>query len=125
MKNRPMRIRLEYFDQNDAFAAVLPLLGTVVRDLAIVDWGSGWSLIWLDQPFEYDGRRHGHVFIRPRWEGHAVGDREPTSVFILLLRNGRTLDGSAMSSEEFEHVAWGMAGRLPISREGERWLQDR
>ena len=104
-----MRVRLEYFDQNEAFAAVLPRLGTVVRDLTLSDWGSGWSLISLDQPFEYEGRRRGHVLIRSRWEGHAVGDREPTSVFILLARDGKILDGPAMSSEDFEHVAWGMA----------------
>lgn len=107
-----MRIRLEYFDQNEGLASVLPRLGTVVRNLTLADRGPGWSLLSLDEPFEYGGRQHRHVLIRSRWNGHVVGDREPASVFILLARDGKVLDGPSASSDDVEHVGWGMAHAL-------------
>ena len=108
-----MRINVTYFDQNEAFGRAIPesgLVGSVVRHAAVRNWGDGWSVLELDQPFEYQSRQHREVLIRSRWEGHAVGEREPTSVFILLPRNPDTLEG--LDSADFEQVAWGMAVTL-------------
>ena len=110
-----MRLRLEYSDQNEGFAACLPRDGSVVRRVALADWGDDWYLLHLDQPFEYAGHTHDQVLIRSRWEGHTVGAAEPTSVFILLIPHLSALDAPKPSSASFEHVAWGMAHALPAA----------
>jgi hypothetical protein len=110
-----VRINLTYFDQNETFGRALPpsgLVGTVVRNAAVRNAGDGWSVLELDQPFAYENREHRVVLIRSRWEGHAVGERESTSVFILVARNPNALKGPSLDSADFEQVAWGMAATL-------------
>jgi hypothetical protein len=113
----PTRVHLSYFDQNEAFAQAFPktgLSGSVVRRVALRDWGDNWALLALDSPFEYLGRRHDQLLIKSRWQGYEVGGTEKTSVFILLLPNQTVLDKSVLDSKDFEHVAWGMASTLAV-----------
>src|SRR5439155_18020281 len=59
---------------------------------------SGWYLLELDQPFDYQikvgepyqfrGTTITHFLIRSRWLGHALGGPEPVSVFVLLVEDG-------------------------------------
>lgn len=104
-----MRISLAYYDQNERFAACLPRAGTVTRRVPLKGWGDDWYLLNLDEPFEYEGRRHDQVLIRSRWEGYRVGGWKPTSVFILLIPNAAALAPPTPRPKEFHHVAWGMA----------------
>ena len=104
-----VRINLTYFDQNGSFGHALPesgVDGTAVRTIAVRGSNDEWSVLELDQPLEYQNRRHREVLIRSRWQGHAVGDREPTSVFILLGRTSDALQKEAFDLTDFEHVAW-------------------
>ena len=112
---RDVRINLTYFDQNESFARALPQPGrvrTVVRNVAARSSGIAWAVLELDQPLEYQNRHHRQVLIRSRWQGHAVGDDEPTSVFILLPRNSEAVPQSEFDLANFDHVAWGMAKTL-------------
>lgn len=113
------RVRLEYFDQNDAFGRVLPprgAAGTLTRQIALGGWGDDWYVLSLDNPIEYDGRIHAQLLIRSRWDGHSIGEKEPTSVFILLVPDPTVLDVSAVDPATVHQVAWGMAHTLEVAR---------
>jgi hypothetical protein len=106
-----MRLKVEYFDQNEAFARVLPQLGTVERWVWSID-GGRWGVCRLDTPVEYHGLVYGYFLLRSRWLNHEIGDKEATSVFILLVGDPASVtDG--LSVRDFEHVAWGMVKRQP------------
>ena len=47
-----MRLRIEYFDQNESFAPFLPRAGRVVAELSSTDGATDWFLLKLDEPFE-------------------------------------------------------------------------
>lgn len=101
-----MRLRLEYFDQNEDFALLLPRDGSVERFVTSVHDDS-WVLFHLDSRIEYEGQSYSHLLLRSRWVGQKIGDAEPTSVFILLVDDAReVLNGFNM--DDFDHVAWGM-----------------
>jgi hypothetical protein len=110
-----MLVRITYFDQNETFARAVPtsgLVGKVVHTVALTDWGDNWLLLDLEESFTYNNCEHTQVLVRSRWEGHAVGDSEPTSVFILLISDPHVLQRRAVTSQDFEWAAWGMAERL-------------
>jgi hypothetical protein len=103
-----MRLRIEYADHNESFAAQLPRVGTVVARPKACDSAHQWHLVRLDSPVIYNGEIHSHVLIASRWEGYLVGSGEPTGVFILVVPPAvQVADG--FSHREFPHVAWGMA----------------
>jgi hypothetical protein len=100
-----MRLRLEYYDQNESFAKVLPLLGTVARRLRSKNGGE-WVLFRLDAPAIYEGTPYEYFLLGSRWQGMGIGSEKPTSVFILLVADqGVAQDGFDVHS--FPHVAWG------------------
>jgi hypothetical protein len=86
------RIRLKYFDQNEAMAPLFPMTGTLRRAFTSTNGTTGWHVVWLDKSFPYGGRRHQRVVIRSRWDGYEVGGPEPTSVFFLLIPDPSVLD---------------------------------
>ncbi len=105
------RVRLEYFDQNEAFGRALPpdgVVGTLRRQLAFADGADDWFLLALDQTIVYEGHEHDQLLIRSRWLGNPIGGRERTSVFILLIPDPTALRRSPINSTSFIHVAWGM-----------------
>lgn len=70
-----MRIRLSDFE-NTAVAEAAPaegLSGTVVRRIALQDWGDNWFLLALDTRLEYHGRSYDQVLIRSRLVGYELG----------------------------------------------------
>jgi hypothetical protein len=109
------RVRIEYYDQNDDFARLMPVSGVIVRTLSDHDGRIRW-VVELDQQLEYQHTVNGagHQLIRvselvvtSRWEGSEVGGDEPTSVHILLpLWPGATA-GPSYEAHAFYHVAWG------------------
>ncbi|MBI3923609.1 MAG: hypothetical protein HY318_19475 [Armatimonadetes bacterium] len=112
------RVRVEYFDQNENFAPLLPRSGTVTRQLGTERGIDDWFVVELDKPFEYQMKigepfsfrllRCERFIVRSRWQGYRVGEAEPTSVFILLILDEALLTGDFIHVEDFHHVAWGM-----------------
>ena len=114
------RIRVEYFDQNYRLEPILPRSGVIERQLAS-ESVDDWFLLRLDEPFDYQiaidqfnfrGIHNTHLLIRSRWHDSRIGDLEPTSVFILLIPDSKSLEESPIHIESFHHVAWGMAHTL-------------
>jgi hypothetical protein len=106
-----MRFRLGYYDQNERFASLLPRDGTVERFVVGGD-GQQWALFRLDEPIEYDGRRHDYLLLRSRWRGYPLGGAEQTSVFIFLVdQPDRIREG--FHAERSDLVAWGMVPPMP------------
>ena len=117
------RFLVEYSDQNEGFAQFLPRAGQVIRDFSDTSGNSGWYLLELDQPFEYQtkvgetyqfrGTTITHFLIRSRSQGHALGGPEPASVFVLLVENGSVPTHGPIDVKHYFHAAWGMCRALP------------
>jgi hypothetical protein len=115
-----VRLRIEYADQNDAFARFLPRAGRVLSQLSTTDGIADWFLVELDEPFDYQlargafpGRgwrvaRITHFLVRSRWLGHKIGDADPPSVFIVIVEEGAAPLASPIALDKYLHVAWGM-----------------
>ena len=106
-----MRLRIEYYDHNEAFAQLLPREGTVEDIPEASDSRHRWHLLRLDSPINYDGMHYTHFLVASRWHGKAIGDQEPTSVFVLLVP-ADSKPRAGFSYKQFMHVAWGMAHAL-------------
>ena len=118
-KNVSQRVRIEYADQNEAFASLLPRSGVITRRCSDIAGNSDWCLLRLDEPFEYQLKvgepfRHrllhvGHLLVRSREAGHAVGETEPTAVFILLVDDTQVPVQDPFNPTSYVHIAWGTA----------------
>ncbi len=111
-----------YSDQNESFAPYLPRTGTVVRQIALGDWGSDWLVLQLHEPFDYqlgslDTGFRGVVVtdfaVRSRLVGYPIG-RHRTSVFLLIDSDQMLSKKREFTSKDFIHICWGMIppGRL-------------
>ena len=104
-----MRLRLEYFDQNEEFTNHLPQTGTVERFVKSAE-NDVWALFKLDSSINYENRSISHLLLKSRWRKQRVGESEPTSVFICLVDDvQKAVNG--LSIDDFEQVAWGMVYR--------------
>jgi hypothetical protein len=118
-----MRLKVEYFDQNESFATYLPRSGETKRSFVSDEGTPGWFLFELDEPFDYQlkvGKAFRfrevavtHFLLRSRWDGHDLGGPEPTSVFILLVENGALPLKEPLHVQDYVHIAWGMCAREP------------
>ena len=111
-----MRIQLSDFE-NTTIAETAPtegLSGTVVRHIALQDWGDNWLLLALDAPLDYRGRSFNQVLIGSRLLGQELGRDECTSVFVLVAPNPAVLDKSPVESKDFEHATWASATTLSV-----------
>jgi hypothetical protein len=104
-----MKLRIEYFDQNEDFALFLPREGLVVSKPKCTDSALTWYLLRLDAPLHYGGAEHSHFLVASRWQGQPIKEGEPTSVFILLVPSTNATVADGFSYKHFVHVAWGMA----------------
>ncbi len=72
-RDEQLRLLIEYFDQNEAFAQFLPRTGTVRRELRSANGGGPWFLVDLDEPLGGEGRgavmeeAHAIVCERSQW----------------------------------------------------------
>ncbi len=103
-----MRLRIEYFDHNERFAALLPREGVVVSTPKCADSCLAWHLLHLDEPLVYEAVEFTQLLIASRWRERELGEPEPTSVFILLVPPSNPVE-DGFSSERYVHAAWGMA----------------
>ena len=109
-KRRGLWLRLEYFDQNEKFAEILPREGTVKRTVRAKD-GTAWAVFFLDRPVDYAGRTYSYFLLRSRWRDHVIGDGTQTSVFVLLVDDVRKVR-NGFSVDDFHHVAWGEVAEM-------------
>ncbi|MDP9141249.1 MAG: hypothetical protein M3O62_10710 [Pseudomonadota bacterium] len=112
-----MKLRIEYLDHNEHFATLLPREGRVVATPECADSALAWHLIHLDKPLLYEATAHTHFLVASRWQGQAVGEPVPTSVFILLVPSAVSVE-DGFSHKHFLHAAWGMAHVVEDSRQG-------
>ena len=103
-----MRLCIEYYDQNESFAKVLPREGVVQATPTCSDSSHNWYLLRLDDPLMFEGAEYSHFLVASRWQGDSVGGWLPTSVFILLVPTHSTV-ADGFSHKQFFHVAWGMS----------------
>ena len=109
-------------DQNESFAPYLPRTGTVVRQIALEDWGNDWLVLQLREPFDYqlgslDTGFRGIVItdfiVRSRLVGYPIGG-DRTAVFLLIDPDHVLTKKQEFTSRDFIHICWGMIppGRL-------------
>lgn len=103
-----MRLRIEYFDQNDNFERLLPRACTVERTIPALDSSLTWYLLKLDASLRYEDTVIDRFMVASRWWGNSVGGPKPTSVHILIVPEGTEV-GNSFSTAQFGHVAWGLA----------------
>ena len=104
-----MRLRIEYLDHNESFAAQLPREGVVVAQPMSSDSELSWYLLRLDVPVTYEHAVYKHFLLASRWEGHSVSGPESTSVFILLVPQSEASVADGFCRNRYLHVAWGMS----------------
>jgi hypothetical protein len=114
-----IRLRLEYFDQNEAFAANLPAEGITVavddasrvtRCVLALDVPFTWQLV-TDAPISYRLLKVRFVVLQNRWAGASINGSEATSVHILLPLDDADPPDHLLTSSLLLHVAWGMVSR--------------
>ncbi len=101
-----MRLRLEYFDQNESFAPLLPRMGSVERFVQSRD-SRRWVLLRFDEALEYKNCNYARCLLQSRWKGYEIAGEEMTSVFILLVGDEQDVS-EGFEVKDFYHVAWGM-----------------
>jgi hypothetical protein len=110
------RVRLEYFDQNEAFASYLPVSGRVSKRCVTADGPDDWYLVELDEPLDYQlkvGPKSQfrriivpRVLIRSRLHGEPISRETSPSVFLLLVGDGQDVPAQGVSVEDYIHVCW-------------------
>jgi hypothetical protein len=101
-------VRLEYYDHSTGFEKAFPAQNCeIVKRYSSKDVDD-WYLVKLSPLFFYHGIENTYLLIRSRWQDCKIGDKEPTSVFILLIANDSLLK-EPLDIDKFYHVAWGMA----------------
>ena len=114
------RVKVDPFDSEPPY---LPISGTITRRVTALNNVSNWFVLSTDTPIEYQQeippgpftfRRVvvTNILIRSRWEGHEIGDEEPTSVFILIPPDQELLSNEPINPEDFIFDAWGMCSKI-------------
>jgi hypothetical protein len=101
------RLLIEYFDQNERFAPLLPRVGTVEKVLQFRDSIGPWFLVALDEPVSWEAVTYQRLLLMSRWNGYPIGGKEPTSAFLLLVSPAIEPNPSN-SYKDFVYVAWGL-----------------
>jgi hypothetical protein len=102
------RVRLTDSD-NYRFGLAMPTRGAegvIAERVALEDWGDDWYVVELDSPLLFDNVSHERLLIRSRMLDHALGDVDPTWVFVLLIPDPAVFQKPRLSSSDFYHVSW-------------------
>jgi len=113
------RVRIEYHDQNDSFAKLLPIEGTVSRRCSTMNGIDDWYLVDLDRPIAYQEQIGAHfqfrltnaarVLIRSRWQDVPIALGAAPSVFLRLVPEGRAVSLDSIDVESYPFVCWCIA----------------
>jgi len=107
MRELPEKIKLEYSDQNEYFNKVFPAQICSVLNKFYSAHANNWLLVKLEKPFHYEDIYNTHLIVRSRWAECEIGEKEPVSVFILLIPDFSYLT-EPLDIGRLDHVAWGM-----------------
>ena len=91
--------------ENRSFDASLPRRGTLIRQLALTDWGKDWLVMSFLEPFEYDSTSVNYCLIRARWIGCPIGSKF-CPVFVLTDKERVLATERLWSSQVFQFVSW-------------------
>jgi hypothetical protein len=121
MAQSTTRVRIEYADQNEAFARCLPATGRLLRPLTADNDLRPWWVVKLDEPLEYQVKvgepfqyrliTTRELVIGSRVLGEEIGQQEAASVHIYLPLNDAATVGDRLVTSDFQHVAWGICQR--------------
>lgn len=114
-----IRVKVDSFDSNPTY---LPLSGTITRRVTSLNNVTNWFVLRPDEPIDYQQKIApgpytfrrvvcSEILIRSRWEGHEIGDDEPTSVFILLPPEQALLAHEPINPDDFIFDAWGTCSK--------------
>jgi len=103
------RIRLEEYDFKPDIRSCFPREGRIVRQLEALNGVKDWYLLELDAPFEFGGVTHAQALIRTRRVDIRLGEEDPTSAYVLLIRDPAALEEKPFDVKKFDHVGNGMA----------------
>ncbi len=116
-----MRVRIEYGDQNEPFAACLPRDGSVVRVLESQS-GDQWHQVSLYRPIDYQLKVHepfgvrrvvaDQVLIRPRHVGERIGGEGSVDVHLYLAEEAQLPISSPLVIDEYVPGCWAVCTRL-------------
>lgn len=114
-----LRVKIDYYDQNESFAKFLPRNGKIVQQLTDEYGNNDWFLVKLDESFEYQLKIGADLraklincdkfIIRSRWKNQRVDSEEGTSVFIMLIPDELKLLNVPLRIVDYVHIAWGYA----------------
>lgn len=120
-----VRVRIDYFDQNESFARCLPRTGEVRGQYSSTEGADNWFLVHLDElisyqleaptPPKWELIETEYLLIRSRWLGKDIGAAEPVSVFLLLVRPSQLPLTGPLKIESYIHAAWGMCSALNVA----------
>lgn len=113
------RVKIDYDDQNESFASLLPVEGTIARRCTSTNGTDDWFLVDLDQPIDYQEKIGTNfqfrrvivpqVLIRSRWQGVPIDEGETPSVFLLLVPEGRPITADPIDVASYSFVCWARA----------------
>ena len=111
-------VKLEYLDQNEQFASLMPLKGTIVGQSESESGESDWYMVDLNEPIEYQikvGLSHQYkllsttqMLIRSRWKDQPIDACEATSVHIVLVDQTKMKGHGKVNIDDHFHICWGM-----------------
>ena len=117
MTTTGIRVVLTAYEGRKLFEEQLPLSGAIERELTSLD-GNQWSLLLLDRPFDYQvqdtqskafrGFEVRKLLICSRWRGQSIGERESTSVFVLIAGDESLFEDTRIDPKKFYFEAWAM-----------------
>jgi hypothetical protein len=114
-----IRVRVAPFDSAPPY---LPISGTISRRITALNNITNWFVLTPDEPFDFQQKippgpytfrriECPNILIRSRWEGHEIGDKEETSVFILIAPDQSLLEHEPINPKDFIFDAWGMCSK--------------
>jgi hypothetical protein len=101
------RLRLEYDDHNEPFAAELPRDVVVLRRVSARHGVDDWYLVSLAEPVTVDGTAYTRLLLRSREQATPLGGPRPVSSFILLVEGEDGVPADGFDPHALKHVAWG------------------
>jgi hypothetical protein len=114
----PNRVNIEYFDQNESFARLLPRTGVIVRKVKSTEDSSEWTHVRLDEPFDFQISPPLQIpvkvlhctslLIKPRWTGQNFGEDSKVHVFIRLVSDESQIKSDTIGVASLHNVAWGL-----------------
>ena len=130
MEKEGIRLILTEDEGRRLFSEQLPREGKIEKVYA-GKLHNPWCLFRFDEGFDYQiedkekksfrGFRVERALIRSRWQGHHIGGKNPTSVFVLLTDDEQKFETDEIHTDDFYFESWAMCttqADQPLTRRG-------